>query len=290
MRSSKMPAAARKEAMPHAGGDLDALERPPVCVIGGRGGMGSMLMRELATAGYAVAGLDKTGRTDRTPDASPVREKEWEDAVGGSLIILLAVPATALRGALEKLAPLLTGKHILMDITSVKSLPMQWMEAAFSGPVIGSHPLFGPVPNAEDMRVALVRGQNAGAEACGHAEALFRRLRCATFWTTAEEHDTGVAFAQSLNFTVSAAFFCALARHEGIRPFLTPSFKRHLEAARKHLTQDTAMFLEFTALNPAFASVLGQYQSILTEAAAGNLATIAAQAASWYAEGAERNA
>jgi prephenate dehydrogenase len=90
--------------------------------------------------------------------------------------------------------------------------------------------------------------------------------------------------AQSLNFTISAAFFCALARHEGIEPFLTPSFKRHLEAARKHLTVDTDMFCAFTAMNPEYPKALARYQAILEEALAGDLARIAAEAAVWYAE------
>jgi prephenate dehydrogenase len=134
------------------------------------------------------------------------------------------------------------------------------------------------------MKVALVRGKNAGTGACAEAEQLFRRMGCATFWTTAAEHDLGVGFAQSLNFTVSAAFFCSLARNRGIRPFFTPSFKRHLEAARKHLTTDKKMFCEFTSLNPAFQKALEEYQGILAEVAVGGLSKIADEAALWYAE------
>jgi prephenate dehydrogenase len=201
-----------------------------------------------------------------------------------SRIVLLCVPVTALEAALREIAPHLGPDHLLMDITSVKTFPLRWMETAFSGQIVGAHPLFGPRPRPEEMRVALVRGARAGEAACREAERLFRRIGCATFWTTAEEHDAGVGLAQSLNFTVSAAFFCALARQGGIEPFLTPSLKRHLEAARKHLTVDTDMFCSFTSMNPEYPKVLDRYRAILEEALAGNLARIAAEAAVWYAK------
>jgi prephenate dehydrogenase len=159
------------------------------------------------------------------------------------------------------------------------------MEESFSGEVVGAHPLFGPDPEPADMKVALVRGRRAGAESRALAQHLFRSMGCATFWTTAEEHDRKAGFAQSLNFTVSAAFFCALARQEGIRPFLTPSFRRAREAARKHLTVDAAMFCEFTALNPEFPEVLSGYRELLAGVAGAGtegLARLAAEAARWY--------
>jgi prephenate dehydrogenase len=69
-----------------------------------------------------------------------------------------------------------------------------------------------------------------------------------------------------------------------VRRFLTPSFKRHLEAARKHLTMDTEMFCEFTACNPCFADAVRQYERILARVASGDLRSVASEAARWYRE------
>jgi prephenate dehydrogenase len=231
-----------------------------------------MFSRSFQELGHTV---HKVGRVMDESSISALRQGK---------IVLLSVPVTAFEEVLRKISPYLQPEQVLMDVTSVKTLPLSLMEKYFLGQVIAAHPLFGPVPNKADMKVALVRGKNAGTDACREAELLFQRMGCATFWTTADEHDRGVAFAQSLNFTVSAAFFCALARQEGIRPFLTPSFKRHLEAARKHLTIDKNMFCEFTAKNPAFKKVLTEYQGILGEVAAGDLVKVAEEAALWYAE------
>lgn len=240
-------------------------------IIGARGRMGAMLRERLAGAGYIVRGTDT---------ADP--ESEVAAVLARARIVLLCVPVSALPACLDGLAPHLTASHLLMDVTSVKVEPMRRMEEAFAGAVVGAHPMFGPEPLPEDLRVALVRGKNASEADCAEAAALFQSLGCEVFWTGAAQHDAGVARSQSLNFTLSAVFLAVLARHEGIRPFLTPSFKRHLASARKHLTQDAAMFLEFSARNPEFPGALEEFGKVLAEAASGRLPDIAAEAASWY--------
>lgn len=247
----------------------NAPHRFSVALIGSKGRMGTMLGDELLRAGCAVHGVDA--------DACGLQE-----ALATSRVVLLCVPASAMQRALETLAPHLEPRHLLMDVTSVKTLPMQWMEAAFSGPVIGSHPMFGPRHTREDRRVALVRGARATDEDAREAQELWERIACRYFWSGAQEHDAGAALSQSLNFTVSAAFFATLAGREGIEPYLTPSFTRHLEAARMHLTVDTAMFLEFSAYNPEFPAALDLYRQTFDQATQGALPDIAARAAVWY--------
>lgn len=204
-------------------------------------------------------------------------------AVSSSQVVLLCVPVGALTSALEEIHHLLRPEHLLMDITSVKCFPMATMERFFSGAVVGAHPLFGPTPRPEDKRTILVQGKNASSHHCLLAEYIFTSLQSTIHWATAEEHDKGVAIAQTLNFTVSAAFFSTLAKEENIQHFLTPSFKRHLEAARKHLTQDTAMFLEFSAMNPFFNEAITSYEATLGRITKGELPLVAKEAQQWYA-------
>ncbi len=242
----------------------------PVALVGSGGRMGRMLMERLREAGCEVEGIEATDSPERVAAA-----------IAHCRIVLLCLPVGSLRGCLNTLAPLLTEQHLLMDITSVKCLPMTWMEAAFSGAVVGSHPMFGPAAHKEDRRVALVRGERASDQHCAEAARLFQCFGCNIFWTTAEEHDRGVAFSQSLTFAVSAAYFATMARHENIVPYLTPSFSRHMQAARMHLTQDMPMFLEFSAMNPAFPQALETFQQTFAEAA-DNLAELATEARVWY--------
>ena len=243
---------------------------PSVCLVGYQGKMAQYFSGVLQQAGYAVCGV------------GPESDSTYVENLSTSRIVMLCVPVTALESALESICRYLDPTQLLMDITSVKTKPMQRMEHFFHGPVIGTHPLFGPTPLQQDMKVALVRGSKATDQDCEEAANLFLHCNCRPFWTSMREHDRGVAFAQSLNFGVSAAFFSALYRCPGVEPFLTPSFRRHLEAARKHLTMDKDMFCEFTSMNPEFAGALNVYREILDEISDGKLREISDQAASWY--------
>lgn len=46
------------------------------------------------------------------------------------------------------------------DVGSVKTLPIAAMVEGYAGPVVGTHPLFGPEPAADDgLRVAVMDGR-----------------------------------------------------------------------------------------------------------------------------------
>lgn len=241
-----------------------------IALIGHTGRMGRMLMETWTAAGCEVTGLDcRPGRA--IPSGTIARSR----------IVMLAIPVGALCDVMNRIAPALCDDQLLMDITSVKSLPMLIMQEFHTGPVVGAHPLFGPEPATEDLHTVLVAGRHAEAKHRAIAERLFRLLGSSVAWATSREHDRGVAFAQSLNFAMSASFFSTIARHRECLPFLTPSFKRHMESARKHLTLDRDMFCEFTARNPCFEEAVEDYRSVLKEALDG-LERISAEAAAWF--------
>jgi len=237
-----------------------------VYILGNRGLMGSMLTARLQSAGYLVKGSDVGEQT----------------SLAASSLVLVCVPPADLHSTLQKLAAHLYPEQLLMDITSVKTLPMRWREEVHRGPVIGSHPLFGPNPKSSDLRVALVAGKMATQTARNMAEKLFTSLGCQVFWTTSQEHDQQTGLAQSLNFGINAAFFSLLAQNNLRSEFMTPSCRRLLEAARKLLNEDRKMFLEFTALNPEFPSILEQFRGSLNLENAGEFERIARMAAEYY--------
>ena len=107
-----------------------------VVIAGCRGRMGAMLMQRFARAqDIQPAGLSR-----------PYRARDVEDACRGARAVILCVPPEALAETAGKLVPHMEPGTILADITSVKELPMRQMEAAWTGPVVGTHPLFGPLP------------------------------------------------------------------------------------------------------------------------------------------------
>ena len=256
-----------------------------IALIGHRGRMGAMLMRHWQEAGHRVLGVDHSlpsgsGNTaSGTQSAIPPKDLA---PVAKADAVCLCLPVAVLPSLLADLAPVLRPEQVLFDITSVKILPMQHMESAHRGPVVGTHPLFGPSPLPEDLTVAVTAGSRAAEEHIRLVEELFTTFGCRVFRTTPEEHDRGAAFVQGLNFVSSAAYLASLAQQENLLPFLTPSFRRRLEGARKLLLEDGDMFQGFTTANPLTADALHTFRLFLDLAESNGLPDVLRRARWWY--------
>ena len=243
-----------------------------VVLIGSRGRMGAMLLQSLHAAGISASGADQ-----------PLADAGLDGLCAAANLVLLCVPIAAMPEALHALRPHLN-VQVLADIASVKVRPMEHMQEAYDGPVVGTHPLFGPETRG-DTRVAVCPGAHAGEDDIRLVEACFARIGCATFRTTAQEHDNATAYIQGLNFVTSAAYFATLADHPECLPFLTPSFQRRKEAARTMLTEDGPLFEALFEANPASQAAVRSYRTFLNLAAGGDLSMLRARAAWWWNKG-----
>ncbi len=250
-----------------------------VAIVGARGQMGALFVRALHKAGLAVSTLDRPYRPDGTDQA--IRA-----ALAGAELVLLSVPVTAMGEVSALLAPFLEPGAILADVCSVKVRPLAQMLSAYPGPVVGTHPLFGPViPEGFTPRVAITPGRSFPNDEGGAAEAvarLFERAGFEPFASTAEEHDRAMATVQGLNFITTVAYLAAARQTPGIENFLTPSFERRLEAARKMLTQDRELFQLIAEDNPFLQETVRQFTAYLDLAAGGDLDLLSARASWWW--------
>ena len=268
-----------------------------IALIGHRGRMGDMLLRRWREAGYEVRGADRESTVSSAAfQARPAGHVETANAIAPAALaeavrdvhaVALCVPAKALPSVLADLAPLLAPGQVLFDITSVKMLPMEQMEAVHHGPVVGTHPLFGPAPTPDDLTVAVTPGARAHEEHIRLVEGLYTAFGCRVFRTTARDHDRGAAFVQGLNFISSAAYLASLAQREDVLPFLTPSFRRRLEGARKLLTEDGDMFQGFTTANPMTGDAIHTFRLFLDLVEGGGLPDVLRRARWWYETGAQ---
>jgi prephenate dehydrogenase len=243
-----------------------------VALIGSRGRMGSMLLQRLRAAGVSATGADQ-----------PLADAGLDGLCSAANLILLCVPIVAMPEALRALCPHLRARQVLADIASVKVQPMAHMQEAYAGPVVGSHPLFGP-ESAGEPRVAVCPGVQAGEKDIRLVETLFTAIGCTVFRATAREHDEAAAYIQGLNFVTSAAYFAALAEHPEFLPFLTPSFQRRKEAARTMLTADGPLFEALFEANPASQCAVRSYRDFLNLAAGGDLSLLRERALWWWKE------
>jgi Prephenate dehydrogenase len=251
-----------------------------IAIVGARGQMGALFVRAFHKAGYAVATLDR-----------PYADEAIAEALKDADLVLVSVPVTATREVAGRLAPFMPAGAILCDVCSVKVNPLAQMLESYAGPVVGTHPLFGPIiPEGFEPRVAVTPGRDfpggRGGKG-GAAEAVsdvFARAGFTPFASTAEEHDRAMAVVQGLNFITTVAYLAAARQTPGIENFRTPSFERRLEAARKMLTKDRELFQLIAEDNPFLQETVRQFTAYLDLAAGGDLDLLSARASWWWRE------
>ena len=158
-----------------------------VLIVGCRGRMGAMLCRRGTAAGLDMRGVDV-----------PLTDAVLAPACRDAALVLLCVPAAVFAEVAATVCAHLPATAILADITSVKVRPLQQMEAVWPGPVVGTHPLFGPAtPDGDGLPVTVTPGRTAREQDTALVEAFFRALGCSTFRATADEHDRAMAASRT---------------------------------------------------------------------------------------------
>lgn len=248
-----------------------------VAIVGARGQMGALFVRAFHKAGLTVTTLDRPYDPDGTGAA-------LKAALAGAELVVLSVPVTAMGDVARTVAPFLGEGAILADVCSVKVHPTAQMLAAYPGPVVGTHPLFGPViPEGFVPRVAITPGrENGKGDAAAAVAKVFASAGFTPFDSTAEEHDRAMACVQGLNFITTVAYLASARQVPGIEKFLTPSFERRLEAARKMLTKDRELFQLISEDNPFMQETVRQFTAYLDIAAGGDLDLLSARASWWW--------
>ncbi|SDN45428.1 prephenate dehydrogenase [Desulfonauticus submarinus] len=241
-----------------------------ITIFGSRGQMGRLFFKKAKNSGYLVYGFDL-----------PLNLQDIEDALSRSDLILLCVPIKSLTNVLKEISFYLHSSQILMDICSVKVLPLQMMEESFSGPVVGSHPLFGPDLKDDFRKIALCPGKISESE-MELVYTFWQDLGFDPFIVSAVEHDKAMAYIQGLNFITNLTYFAYKAGQKEIEQFITPSFQRRMDSAYKMLVKDFRLFADLFEKNPYSGESVRQFKSYLNLAAAGDLEVLAEKAWWWW--------
>ncbi len=168
----------------------------------GHGRFGAALAELLEESGRRVLAFDPA------VDVPACRRvASLADLAAGAATILLAVPIPAMRDVLTALEPLLTPSHLVADLGSVKSGPMEAMTGLLGArvPWAGAHPLFGPTSLAlgeRPLRVVVCPAPQH-PEAAVRLRALFEDLGCAVIERPPAEHDRLMAESHALAYFIA---------------------------------------------------------------------------------------
>lgn len=216
--------------------------KPTVALIGGQGQMGQWFRRFFQEQGLEVLVADL--ETPRTPQ-EVAREAD---------LVVLSVPIPKVKEVVLAVAPHLKPGAALIDLTSVKQIPMKAMLAHFSGEVVGTHPLFGPGEQSIVGRtVVLCPGR--GKHWINWLKAFLENAGARVRITSAAEHDRLMAVVQGLSHFVLIALEMAV-RELGVAPedledFSTPTFTTLHNLARRLFSQDATLYACIQLQNPA---------------------------------------
>ncbi|MFU2210932.1 prephenate dehydrogenase/arogenate dehydrogenase family protein [Solidesulfovibrio sp. C21] len=235
--------------------------------------MGKLIVGRCREAGVEVRELDR-----------PLTEEKIAAGVAGADMVLVSVPVYATGEVAEKVAAHMGGRQILADVGSVKTQPINDMIAHYHGPVVGTHPLFGPAPGPDDaLRVAVMDGRPGQDVWATRAVADWcRRIGFVPFASDAEEHDRAAAYVQGLNFVTTLAYLAAQGVGGAVRKYLTPSFTRRLVAAEKLITKDAGLFTALYEANPYSHEAVRNFRSFLNLAAGGDVDLLVRRAEAWW--------
>ncbi|RQD76863.1 prephenate dehydrogenase/arogenate dehydrogenase family protein [Desulfonatronospira sp. MSAO_Bac3] len=241
-------------------------------LVGSKGQMGTLIKNKLSAGGVNVLPLDR-----------PFPEEELPDILGRADMLLLAVPVAGMDEVLELMSPYFSSALIVADISSVKTLPVNKMQHFHQGPVMGTHPLFGPSPSEDDeLKVALCPGHNLQDHHVQAVSEVFDRGGMHTFMSSCREHDQAMACIQGLNFVTTISYFASLPQDIDLDTFATPSFRRRATAARKMLNEDAVLFSSLAEDNPYTGQMIRRFKSFLNLSAAGEFELLTDKALWWW--------
>jgi chorismate mutase / prephenate dehydrogenase len=234
-------------------------EARTVAVIGGHGKIGALFSRIFADLGHRVIVADVD---------TPVSASE---AAAAADVTVVSVPIDVTEQVIGEVGPHVRETGLLMDVTSVKSAPVDAMLAATRASVVGTHPMFGPsVHTLQGQRVVVCR---ARGDAWGTwvVQALSSRGLVITE-TTPAQHDRAMAVVQVLTHFQTQVLGVTLSRlgmplEETLR-FTSPAYLLELYVAARHFAQSPALYGPIEMRNPRTGEVTEAFGAAARELAA----------------------
>jgi len=225
-----------------------------VLLVGGGGKMGRYLGQWFSHSGYEVRVLE-TGDWPRAAELCR-----------GIHLALVCVPIHLTVGVIEQLGPNLPADCLLADITSIKKAPVDAMLAAHGGPVMGLHPVFGPMTATMDKQIVVATPGRA-PEA---AQWLLDQLAAwgnIVLLADPDEHDQIMGIIQALRHFATFAFGQFLCQKDinlaRALEFSSPIYRLELGMVGRFFAQDADLYAEIIFASPERRALLNQFMDSL---------------------------
>jgi prephenate dehydrogenase len=166
-------------------------------------------------------------------------------------VVILAVPVSELRGVLRSIRPIVRPGTLVIDVCSVKVMPLGWMKRILpsSVSIVGMHPLFGPDSDTGTLsgQRIVVSPSRKGARWMRGIRALAGSHGVRLHVMTPAAHDRLMAetllLTQYVGRLIQGAGFAA-------RPWSTASYVQLKQIVRTAVHDSEQLFLDMVRYNP----------------------------------------
>ncbi len=237
-----------------------------VAIIGGSGRMGRWFADFLLKDGREVV---ITGRNEskllEVKQQLGVEVATNVEAVKGADVVVLSVPMDNLEPVVQEIQPYIRSKQIVVDITSIKVLPVEIMHKHINtGLTIGVHPMFGPGARSMTNQKFILTPTNEeeGALAQKIMEYLETRGAKVTLMTP-HEHDEMMTIILGLAHfiaIVSADTLLSLGRLEQTETISGTTYKLLLTLVESVISQDPEFYASLQMSLPNMMAVEELFQ------------------------------
>jgi prephenate dehydrogenase len=230
-----------------------------VTIIGGAGGMGRWFAGFFKENGVEVWIVDKSEHTEEIATQIGVQflntdilkliegKVERKDEIVDTDVLLISVPIDITGRVIERLGPKMHKGSLLMDITSVKKMPIEMMDrfANEGVEILGTHPLFGPTAKSMQGQTIVFVPLRKGY-LYERIYEMFERNGARIEVLTAEEHDEIMSVILGLTHFILLSFGITLKNLdfdvERSRKFMSPMYEIIVDFVGRLLHQDPHLY------------------------------------------------
>lgn len=234
------------------------VEPKTIAIIGGHGGMGQCLKKMFSEQGHDILISDKD--TSLTPD----------EAAQMSDVIVISVPIRATREVIELVGPSCKSESMLMDVTSIKTDPVEAMLDSTTADVIGTHPLFGPAINSlQGQRVVMTPARIQDSRWKSWLDDALKAAGLEVIQSTPEKHDRIMSVVQVLtHYSTEVIGRTMQALDVSIAEslqFTSPIYHMELLMAARHFAQSPDLYSAIEMTNPNTEHVTSAFTTAADE-------------------------
>jgi prephenate dehydrogenase len=236
-----------------------------ILIIGGTGETGRWFARFYKKHGFDVViwGINK--KKEIAEELGVAFADELDNEIKTSDIVMISVPINITEKTISDIAPKMPGGSLLMDITSIKTVPLEamTMHAPQDVEILGSHPMFGPsIPDIRGQIVIFTPVEGRSQKWFHVIRNLYENNGAHIEIMDAAEHDKMMAVVQGLTHFAYISIGVVFRELEfdvaRSRRFMSPMYDIMLDLVGRILAQNPYLYA-MIQMNPEVARVHKAY-------------------------------